>query len=355
MPEDRQFAHVLQVAAVAATTLAAECCMVYACLRGLAWQFPLAAHLAVMAGLAAWCRWSPGLRADVRLPLLLTATTAALGPFGAAGTLATMSLTRWYMRKAVPFEEWYASLFPDTRQRAGDDLAARIANADLTAPGSLTPFAEILAFGSLAQKQALIALINQQFRPAFGPILKRALTDGNNAVRVQAATAMNKLENSMLERTLQLIRLKRESPRDVKASGALARHYDEYVHSGILDAGREEEFRAQALEGYRLCVGAEPGDMESWLAGGRLLLRGKFYAEAADWMERAMQAGLATPQAGLWYMESLYNLGRFGQLREFARGCRERMETVRDLPPAAFEAVRLWGSQEPAAPVEGAR
>jgi len=353
VPEERQFAHVLQVGAVAAATLLAECGIVCGYLRGMAWGFPLAAHLAVAAGLAAWCRWSPGLRADVRLPLLLAAATAALGPVGAAGTLVTMSLTRWYLRKAVPFEEWYESLFPDTRQQAGDDLAARVANADLARPGSLTPFADVLAFGSFHQKQALLALINQQFRPAFGPILKRALTDGNNAVRVQAATAMNKLENAMLELTLQLSRRTRENPFDVEALRALARHYDDYLYSGILDTRREEEFRVQALEAYRRCVGAEPGDLDSWLAAGRLLLRGKRYAEAADWMEQAMQAGLSTPQADLWYMESLYHLGRFPQLRELAHSRQERVEAVDNLPPAAFEAVRLWGKQEPAFQVGG--
>jgi tetratricopeptide (TPR) repeat protein len=266
-----------------------------------------------------------------------------------------MSLTRWYMRKSIPFEEWYGSLFPDTRSGARDNLAARIASADPAKPGTLTPFAEILAFGSLKQKQDLIALINQRFRPAFGPILKRALTDGNNAVRVQAATAMNKLENAMLERTLRLARLTRENPSDVKASGALARHYDEYLYSGILDARREQEFRAQALQAYRICVSTEPGDLESWLAGGRLLLRGKCYAEAVAWMEQAMQAGLSTPQADLWYMESLYNLGQFSRLREFAGNRRERVESTRDLPPAALEAVRLWGGQEPSMPLGGTR
>jgi tetratricopeptide (TPR) repeat protein len=354
VPEERQFAHLLQVGAVAVATLVAECGMVYGCLNGLAWEVPLIAHLTVVAGLAAWCRWWPGLRADVRLPLLLAAGTAGLGPVGAAGTLVTMFLTRWYMREAIPFEEWYESLFPDTRQQAGYELAARIAGADLAKPGSLTPFAEILAFGSLHQKQVLIALINQQFRPAFGPILKRALTDGDNAVRVLAATAMNKLEDAMLERTIELSRATRKHPGDAAALGALARHYDACLYSGILDARREEEIRARALEAYRQLIGVEPGDLNSRLAVGRLLVRGQRYAEAAKWLEQAIATGLSTPQADLWYMESLYHLGSFPQLREFARRRQERLEAADDLPPAALEAVRLWGSEEPMLQVEGA-
>lgn len=354
MSDERRFAHVLQVRVMAVAVLVAECGIVYIYLRGLALGYVLTAHLIVTAGLAAWCRWSPGLRADVRIPLLLTAGTAALGPVGAAGALVTISLSYWYMRKAIPFEVWYASLFPDTRQQADDELAERIAASDLAKPGSLTPFAEVLAFGSFHQKQALLTVINQQFRPAFGPILKRALTDGSNAIRVQAATAMNKLENAMLARTLELTSQARKTPDDVKVLRALARHYDDCLYSGTLDIRREEELRAQALAAFRQCVRAEPGDVGSWLAVGRLLLRGKRYAEAADWLELAMRTGLATPQAGLWYMESLYHLGRFDQLREFARGRQEGMAAMEDLPPAALEAVRLWGSHETVLQTEGA-
>ncbi len=353
MPEEREFARVTQVAAVAVATLAAECAIVSGYLHGLAWWVTLGAHAAITAGLAAWCYWPAGVREDVRLPVLLAAATAALGPIGAAGTLAVMGLTRWYMRKSIPFEEWYASLFPDTQQDSSNEFAARIAGADLAKPGSLTPFTEILTFGSFHQKQALIALMNQQFRPAFGPILKRALTDGNNAVRVQAATAMNKLENGMLARTLELSRRSSENPGDIQALRALARHYDDYLYSGILDARREEGIRERGLEAYRRAIAAQPGDLDSWLAAGRLLLRGKRYAEAAQWMERAMQAGLDSPQACLWYMESLYHLGRFEELRKFAHGRQERLEAGGEIPARALEAVRLWGGFEALSHAEG--
>ena len=347
MPDERHFPHAFQVAAVAAGALAAECAIVRAVfMPGLAWWIPMAAHLAVTGALALWCGYVPGLRADVRLPLLLAAGTAALGPVGPLGTLVTLALARWYMREATPFEEWYRSLFPDTRQQAGDELAERAAAANLDDPASLTPFADVLAFGSIPQKQALIALINQSFRPAFGPILKRALTDGNNAVRVQAATAMNRLENGMLERTLHLCRKASEHPGERDSLRALARHYDSYLYTGILDARREVEVRERALEVYRQLVAGAPDDVDSCIALSRLLLRGGRYSEAADWLERAMQAGHLTPQADLWYMEALYHLGRFGELQLLARSRQGHLEGAPVLPSAALEAVRLWGAGE---------
>jgi hypothetical protein len=112
MPDEHGFTHVLQVRLMAVAALLAECSIVYGGLRGLGLGYMLTAHLIVIAGLAAWCRWSPGLRADVRIPLLLAAGTAALGPVGAAGALVTISLSSWFGRNAIPFEEWYASPRP---------------------------------------------------------------------------------------------------------------------------------------------------------------------------------------------------------------------------------------------------
>jgi tetratricopeptide (TPR) repeat protein len=259
-----------------------------------------------------------------------------------------MCLARWFMRRAIPFEEWYRSLFPDNNRDSGEDAGVRLAAADSATAGSLTPFAEVLAFGSAHQKQALISLINQHFRPAFGPILKLALNDSAHAVRVQAATAMNKLETVMLERRLELSRRAKENPGDVLALAALARHYDDYLYSGILDARREEEVRARALEAYKQCVAAEPGDLNYRLAEGRLLLRARRYAEAADSLETAIAGGLSTPRAGLWYMEALYHLGRFDQLRSFARSHPTDGRSTSDLPPAAAEVIELWSALESA-------
>jgi polysaccharide biosynthesis protein PelE len=348
MREDRRFTNTRQVAAMALAVAALEFFLVRCSVgHGAEWGLLLAAHLAVTAGLAAACYWSPVLRADVRLPLLLTVSTGALGPVGAAGTLATMALSRWYMRNAVPFEEWYRSLFPDTGRDATDDLFQRIAASEPAESGNLAAFADVLAFGSVPQKQALIALISQQFRPAFGPILKRALTDIDSSIRVQAATAMSRLENAFLDRTLQLDLQARENPRDVEALRSLARHYDHYLYSGILDVRREEEVRAQALAAYRRCVDAEPDDLGSRLAAGRLLLRGRRYAEAAEWFDRAMQAGISTPQAALWYMESLFHSGGLSKLRELARNWRGAFESLTDFPADAQEAARLWAGEAP--------
>jgi tetratricopeptide (TPR) repeat protein len=346
MSEERGFSHAWQIAAAAVIAFAIECIAVRGFLLGMQpWAF-LGEHFALVAALCLWSRYSPGLRADVRLPLLLIAGTAALGPVGPAGTLVAMALTRWYMRGAVPFDEWYRALFPETAEEPGDAFAKQVANSAQDDPAGLAPFSEILAFGSVQQKQALIALINRSFRPAFGQILKRALTDSNNAIRVQAATAMNRIERDMHERTIRLGRLANERPDDPDALLELARHYDQYLYSGILDARREEQVRELALDAYRRYNAIRPDNGDSRMAISRLLLRGGRYSEAAVSLEASQHDGFSTQYAELWYVESLFNLGRFAELRKYARQLQDRLDGADGLPPAAVEAVRTWAAAE---------
>jgi tetratricopeptide (TPR) repeat protein len=342
MPENREFAGIRQLSLIALVALAAECgLMRYYLADGLAW-IALTAHVAVSLALLAWWHLSSAARADIRLPMLLTVSTAALGPVGAAGTLVTIILARWYGRNALPFEEWYQSLFPDTERDDNVEMLNRIADAESRDGGSVSAFSDVLAFASLHQKQSLIALIGSSFRPLFGPVLKKALLDNNNAIRVQAGAAMNKLENSILDRTLELTGRIRENPGDAEAQRLLARHYDDYLYSGLLDSKREGEIREQALAAYRYCVVRAPGDLESWLAVGRLLVRGKRYSEAAEWLEQAFEAGLSTSEASLWYMESLFHLGRFEKLRHLAQERHTSFGSEGGLPANALETVRLW-------------
>ena len=342
MFDERHFTHTRQVAAVAAVAFAVDYVAVRSFLLGAPLWMSLGGHFGLVAGLILWFRYSPGLLSDMRLPLLLVGGTAAIGPVGPAGTLVTVVLTRWYMRSATPFEEWYQALFPDTSQETGDEFVKRITGSGEDDPSSLAPFSEVLAFGSFQQKQALIALLNKSFRPAFGPFLKRALTDSNNAIRVQAATAMNRIERNLHARTVELDRKVSENPNDSASLRALAQHLDGYVYARILDGRREEQVRERALDAYRRCIALEPHDSESQIAAGRLLLRAARYSEAAVSLEKAIKTGTPTSQAGLWYMESLYNLGRFAELRAYARLVENRTSVADNSSPAALEALQMW-------------
>ena len=306
----------------------------------------LALHAALAAALGFWSWQTARATGDVRLPMLLAVTAAALGPAGAAGTLVTIGLTRWYSRKAITFAEWYESLFPEPESQPVVEMLERIAASGLEAfEGDLAAFADVLAFGSLEQKQELIALVSRRYRPVFAPILKKALNDANNAVRVQAATAISKLEHAFFARTVELERAAGRGGKRRAALLELARHYDDYSYAGILDASRADENRALALAAYRRYLEAWPDDAAARLAVGRLLLRSRRCEEAAAWLEESFRSGLEGAQAHLYYMECLYETRRYAELREFSRPRRAGFESLSDFPAAAVEAVALWAGE----------
>jgi tetratricopeptide (TPR) repeat protein len=139
-----------------------------------------------------------------------------------------------------------------------------------------------------------------------------------------------------------LTRQVRANPGDTEALRALAQHYDGCLFCGILDSRREEDLLAEALAVYRQCLAREPGDLATKLAAGRLLLRSKRFREAAECFQQAADPDSHKPQAALWYMESLFHLGRFAEIRCLARDWASRRASSAEYPPEAMEAVRLW-------------
>jgi hypothetical protein len=299
-------------------------------------------HLSLVAALAAWSYGVPRCRADLRLPLLLTMMTAFLGPFGAAGVLLMVVLVRAYGKSTESFEVWFAALFPDQVEPT-NGLWQNVLLSNAPNPGrvGVTPFSDILFFGSLAQKQDLISLISKQFRPAFAPVLRLAIDDSNNGIRVQAASAITKIEDGFLPRTLELSAAVQANPADASLLLKLAQLHDEYVSAGLLDPERARASRSQALAAYADYLALRPDDLEARLSAGRLLIAGGQYEEAARWVEASLEQNADSVPLRLLYMEALFHLNRWTDLRRFAASSRATCGGDA-VSLEAHETVKLW-------------
>lgn len=348
---------VLGIASVAASALVAE---------GLSWwlvlggqlQKPLGVilHLAITVLLFGWVARLSRAHRDLRMPWLLAATSAILGPIGPAGVLLTIGLQSWYARSALPFESWYESLFPEEVPRSGSlpDRLLRSIDGQSSGIINAVPFLDILSFGTRQQKQSMIALISSRFQPAFAPVLRKALNDGNNAIRVQAATAATRVENNFLERSMELADEAKRNPHSPAVLLALARHYDAYAFAGILDERRERENRDRAVAAYRGYLELKPEDLSIKAELGRLLVRKGDFAAAVSLLHQAIEDRVGSSQVALWYMESLFNLGRFDELNRLTTLYREQFETDKELPLEVGEVLKLWALRHSASAPAGA-
>jgi polysaccharide biosynthesis protein PelE len=319
------------------TTLAAETGLTAQLVSGrMEWGAALLCHSAIVAGIAAGTVIARRRGRDLRCLFLLLINVTFLGPLGCCAVLLTLGMAARYAASARPFEEWHRSLFPEEENAPLSRLREQVEKGT-----SVAPLVDVLSFGSHPQKQALIGLIGSHFRPGFSPLLKMALADSNNAIRVQAATAITRIESEFVTRSLTLTRNLEEKGETESGLWDLARHNDDYAFAGLLDPDREQQCREQALSLYRRLLGKAPADGRAWIAVGRILVRSRRYAEAVKWFETEPPSGVET-EADIWKMESLFHTERFDELRQVASINKETYERTGALPPEAREAVSLW-------------
>ena len=327
---------------------AAEIVILVAGLRGAApLQLLLGVHAAI--GLAMVLAIALLRRRDGANPafLLFAACTAALGPLGVMGAAMTLALRTIFARHAVPFEEWYASLFPKFATPRTKQLYDRTVRGGAPEPRPLVAsFADVMALGTVQQKQSVVVMIADNFRPAFAPALRRALNDSEPAIRVQAATAFARIENKFLQRAMALEHRRAAHPDDPEVLLALAQHHEEYADCGLLDIDRAQAERMTSLALYVQVQEARAGNARTIEAMGRLLLRMGQLEAALSCLERAATRPDVSSIALAAYFECLLRLRHFGHLRAASRAYSNRGDATL-LRSTVGEALRLWSEAPP--------
>jgi hypothetical protein len=250
--------------------------------------------------------------------ILVLLSVAALGPIGIAGSLTLVACAQLFSGRAKPFADWYETLFQTVDADEPHDLFRLIAvrNAGPAALSTVAPFLDVLALGTTEQKQSLLTLVSDHFRPEFAPALLRALNDVEPAIRVQAATATARIENAFLERSLALMAQKNQRPDDRMVIRKIAEHNETYARTGLLDAGRAASARASALELYRMLLRDTPDDAAVARSVAQLLLElGRPEESVAILMPFAYRGALSA-EAVATYAEGLFLTRQYVALRE---------------------------------------
>jgi polysaccharide biosynthesis protein PelE len=279
-----------------------------------------------------------------RQAVLLAVTTLALGPVGALGTLLSVCLEAIFRPYASPFTEWYDRIFAEEDELENDAFLQRLAIGGDPVSGSiqLTSFRDILAFGTIDQKQAIIALIARRFTPAFAPALRLALEDPIAAVRVQAAAAAASIENRYAQHSIELTREAELHPHSLDAERDLARHYADFAQSGLVEQQRATEAADQALTHFDKVLARQPSDGEALVATARLLLDKSEAREAVKRLERAIAASGVTAATASLYVEALLQLGRFTDVHRAARAWAGRFRAGDREAERLNAALNLW-------------
>jgi hypothetical protein len=339
----------------AAIVLAAELRLAQSAVSGGDDRIPMlvAIHVVLAGILGAIASWLYRRGEHNPIFLLFAVSVTALGPIGAAGSTIAALLHAVFVRRAIPFERWYASLFPRAEQDQVRTLYEMIAlrGAGPGARSTAAPFTDILALGTVKQKQSVITLISDYFTPAFAQVLRRALNDAEPAIRVQAASAAARIENQFLVRSMAIAEARAASPDEPERPLDLARLCDEYVQTGLMDEPRANATRQQALELYEAVLSSGVQDHSIAESSARLLIELGRADEAVirleAWIAKVRSTGLLAR-----YVEALFVLRRYEQMREVCTRFTDELSTA-DLPDSVREAISLWAA--PGAIAEEAR
>lgn len=305
---------------------------------------PIIVHLVIVTvtALVTYTQYRSGM--DVQHLAILSIVSFTTGIFGAVGALLGFLGTLIFRSRAQHFKEWYESIFPTDEVTDAQHIYDSIMEGLDENPKNynVMPFVEVMKLGSENQKRRALAKMTSRFSPKFSPAFKTALADKSNTIRVQAATAVAKVEREFMAKLERIEEARAKDPKNPELNMALAKFYDDYAFTGVLDPELEKLNRERAINTYKSYLQQDPNSADAWIAIGRLLYRNKQWQEAADWFRSALDRGWKLNTMLLWYFECLFRLGQFKELRravlEYGRGIMGQEELPKDIR----EAVSLW-------------
>ncbi len=298
--------------------------------------------IAAVTAVVTYGQYKRGL--DVHHLAVLAIVSAVAGIFGTVGALFGFVMMVLFRNQRLHFKEWYESIFPTDTPRESELLYDDIIEGqdENPRPYGVMPFADVMRIGSEDQKRRALSRMTMQFNPRMSGAFRLALRDQNNTIRVQAATSVAKIEKQFMQMREDIEAARAKEPKNPQVLYALARFYDDYAFTGILDPELEKANRERAISTYKSFLQQDANNTEAWVSIGRLLFRNEQWEEAAEWFRHAMERGWKVKNMVLWYFECLYRLGDFRALRRAVAEHGRGITSQEELPQEVRDAVALW-------------
>ena len=280
---------------------------------------------------------------DYRMLFICLLMVVVTGPIGLIGGFIGQFIFVYFRSRAMAFDDWYEALFPEETLRVDEVFSEKLEGV-INNPHDaerLIPFRDLLRFGNIAQKQAVITMMAQHFNAGFGPLLRHALQDENNAVRVHAVSSITFIVNRLEQ---QGERLKEKLAEEGGGDNLLelAKYYDEFAFSSLIDEALQQEYRDKALEHYQdyLLIHAESQVVEERI--GRMLLRYYTADRAERWLYELLERGDASINILIWYLESLYNQRKYAEIRKAIIRYQYLQIDIDAIPEPVQDAMAIW-------------
>ena len=113
--------------------------------------------------------------------------------------------------KQTQLEKKLQELHPKHERSLPDKIYNSVRWHILSEEISTEPFADIIKYGTIIEKQKVLIKIKKYFKPEFTSLLFEAVNDSDNSIRVQAAAIIASIEENFMKEYKELeLKLKNE-------------------------------------------------------------------------------------------------------------------------------------------------
>lgn len=270
------------------------------------------------------------------------------GPLGAFCYLCGVPVFLLSRTFTLPFEKWYASLFPDLEFIHVLSSKNSLESAKHVDPiqQKMLDFQDVLYRGTREEKQAALDKVAKEFHPELIPILKMGLDDASDQIRVQTASILSQITHAFESKKSTLLEEIQKNSSNPHPNLQLATYLEAYISTGLLEGLKEKENQELVIASYKQYIEKQPHDSKAWMDLGRFLNKINAFDHIILWFEeREHIEAKNSEKIYAWYWEALYMLHQFNKLTESAR---KTYQTIlkSDHQKELFECVQLWAAQE---------
>lgn len=301
---------------------------------------------AVILGIYTWFR-AHHYKADVRNHIISCIFLFFLGPMGCFIAIVSNTFNLFYSRKLkVSFSDWLFSYLyeVDSNEKDSDSIYKRIVSGQEVFADSIDtePLIDVMSFGSLEQKQSALIKAVKNFRPQLMmPILQMGLDDPNNAIRVQAAAGLAKIQNDFHKKYTAYERKVIENTESTEDLIDFAKLCEEYSVSRLLNSERKAAIIKESITLYERCVSLSPDNKDLKISLIRMLMISGKTDRAHELLGEVLPlVKNPSPAVAHTLMELLFKMNRFTEMRHFANEWKADMN--KNFGYAINEKIDLW-------------
>lgn len=281
---------------------------------------------------------------DIKVPVMHLIYAAILGPIGIFSMTAATIIYILSRRNSSDFLAWLSALFPEYSGSKSEDIYEQIIYGEEHEKDeiSVEPFADIMEYGTIEQRQLAVVRISQHFTPRFSPILLNALHDEENTVRVQAASAIAVIEDNFSRRYQEMAAEVKNAEVDTQTLFKFAFLCNEYANSGLVTEERSNTLRNGIINTAEKYLEKDTKNLsvKSLLAQNYYLTMR--YERTEQVLEDYFKTEIDHKNSKL-YLEALLKQRKFDKIRSF---CKKNYSTLKTQQPTGtvncLEAMKLW-------------